>query len=60
MKGHALFDDDDVIDILEKYPTATRDKKIVERVRNAVGTMRHADSADGKPSDNNPRINFLG
>ena len=54
------FDDDDVIDILEKYPTATRDKKIVERVRNAVGTMRHADSADGKPSDNNPRINFLG
>ncbi len=54
------FDDDDVIDILEKYPTATRDKKIVERVRNAVGTMRHADSADGKSSDNNPRINFLG
>ena len=38
------LDDDEVIEILESNPTYTRDKKIVDRVRNLSGTMSRPDS----------------
>jgi len=40
------LDDDAVIDVLEKNPTATRDKKIVEKIKNATGTMRRVERTD--------------
>lgn len=53
------FDDEEVIEILENNPTFTRDKKVVEKVRNLSGTMSRPDSRTDRDE---PRgnIDFIG
>ncbi len=52
------FDDDAVIEYLEKNPTATRDKKSVERVRNNAGVNPVAAGVNCVGNRPNKRIDF--
>ena len=55
------IDDDAVIDTLEKTPTFNRDKKVVERLKNAIPSYRRPDPSDGADSRRGgSRINFVG
>lgn len=54
------LDDDAVIDAIEKNPTYTRDKKLVEKIRSMASGSRRPDITE--TSDNrrpSPRIDFL-
>ena len=52
------IDDDAVIDTLEKTPTFNRDKKVVERLKNAIPSYRRPDPSDSRRGGS--RINFVG
>lgn len=54
------MDDDMVIETLEKTPTLNRDKKIVEKVKNSLGTSRRPDSHDDSESHRRGNIDFIG
>lgn len=54
------MDDDAVIETLEKTPTLTRDKKIVEKVKNSLGTGRRVEPRDDNESNHRGPIDFIG
>jgi len=54
------MDDDAVIETLEKTPTLTRDKKIVEKVKNSQGVSRRVDIRDEADGSRRGPIDFIG
>lgn len=53
------FDDDAIINILETSPTATRDKKVVEKVKNTLGSACRPEINEGTGHTHNGPLSFL-
>ncbi len=52
------FDDDEVIELLERTPTYTRDKKVIDRVKGLNGSAPRPDSQRSERGDSSSKIEF--